>query len=56
VARAERAFSISALGDHTLEVPLEIPRVSGKHTLRASANSGRAKPTLSRRWVTLENR
>jgi hypothetical protein len=54
VARTEREFSLQELGDQSLEVPLQIPVVAGRHTLQASANCGHDQPTLSRRWVTVE--
>jgi hypothetical protein len=54
-AQAERDFSLAALGDQTLEVPLSIPRLSGKYVLKATARQSRTgERTASRRWVTCE--
>ena len=58
VARTAQNFSLPALGDGTVNLQLAIPDVTGKHTLKASAQSrtqGRVPVTLSRRWVTVEN-
>ena len=54
VSRAEQSFSMPALGDQTLEIPLTIPWVSGRHTLKATATPSHGPPTLSRRWVTAD--
>jgi hypothetical protein len=57
LARSERSFALTPLGQGTLELPLDLPHYSGKATLKATAqpeaHSGIGK-TLSRRWVTLE--
>ncbi|HTL57439.1 MAG TPA: glycoside hydrolase family 2 TIM barrel-domain containing protein [Candidatus Limnocylindrales bacterium] len=55
IAQSQRAFSLEALGNQALQIPLAIPHVSGKCTLKAIARpSGREEPTASRRWVTIE--
>ena len=54
VAETETTFSIGALGDQTLQVPLAIPSGHGRHTLKATAlPTGKGGPTCSRRWVEL---
>ncbi len=58
VARTGQEFSLPALSNGTVNLRLAIPNVTGKHTLKASAQSlgqGRVPATLSRRWVTVEN-
>jgi beta-galactosidase len=57
LTKSEKAFQLNTLGDLSLEVPLVIPRVSGKCTLKAVAKpAGNTKigSTVSRRWVTIE--
>jgi hypothetical protein len=55
VAQAQQAFSLPALGDQSLEIPLTIPRISGKCVLKATARpSGKLESTISRRWVSVE--
>jgi beta-galactosidase len=57
VAQADMAFSMAELGDQTLEIPLTIPTVTAKCILKASARAqGDRECTVSRRWVTIENR
>jgi beta-galactosidase len=54
VSSAERSFAVDALGTQSLEIPLEIPRVAGKFTVRAAAKAaGSRTPTVSRRLVTV---
>jgi hypothetical protein len=56
LARAEQPFSMIALGNTAIEIPLEVPGSSGKCVLKASAQPDKASkigPTLSRRWVEL---
>ncbi len=58
-ALSARPFAMEAMGDQSVEVPLEIPSVSGKHILQASAKPSNAKgstahPTVSRRRVNVE--
>jgi len=57
MAEATQKFSMSELGQQTLEIPLAIPSSArGKCTLKASAHAqGGREPTQSRRWVTVEN-
>jgi beta-galactosidase len=54
VSRGEAPFEIGELGQTTVEIPLSVPRVAGKHTLKATAiPTGRHETTVSRRWVTV---
>ena len=56
IAQSQQAFSIEALGNQELQIPVAIPHISGKCTLKAVARpSGREEPTVSRRWVKIEN-
>jgi hypothetical protein len=55
VAQTGRDFSMAALGDQTLEVRLEIPKVLGKCVLKATARqASTGQTTVSRRWVTVQ--
>jgi hypothetical protein len=55
VAESEQDFSMAALGDQTLEIPLEIPKVFGKCFHKATARpADTGETTVSRRWVTLQ--
>jgi len=55
VTQSEQDFSMAALGDQTLEIPLEIPMVLGKCVLKATARqAGTGEKTVSRRWVTVK--
>ncbi len=57
IVRVEQPFHMGALGDTSLEIPLEIPSCSGKCILKATALPDRASkigPTISRRWVTVQ--
>lgn len=53
----EQAFTLPALGDRALDVPLTIPPgLSGRFTLKAIAQAHDptfGQPTQSRRWVTV---
>jgi len=54
----EQPFETDALGNATFSIPLTAPSKAGKYTLKAEAKiSGKdaPKPTISRRWVTIEN-
>ena len=56
LAKAERPFALDPLGNAACEVPLEIPNLPGRCTLKATAKAGDqafGKPTVSRRWVTV---
>jgi beta-galactosidase len=56
VASSEQSFALTDLGDQTLELPLVVPNVSGKFTLKAAARpEGKKEATLSRRWVQISN-
>ena len=57
MARAERPFSMDALGNASLDIPLEIAEGSGKCVLKATAQPGKGTKigaTVSRRWVNLQ--
>ena len=57
LAQAEAPYSMRALGDQTLGIPLEIPATQGKCVLKATAlpeDSG--EKTVSRRWLSIESR
>lgn len=55
VAQSEKVFSMTALGDQTLEIPLEIPKVFGKCVLKATARqAGTNETTVSRRWIAVQ--
>ena len=46
------------MGNATFSIPLEAPLKVGKYVLKAEAKITRKdapKPTISRRWVTIEN-
>ena len=56
LAKAERPFALDPLGNAACEVPLEIPNLPGRCTLKATAKAGDqafGKPTVSRRWLTV---
>ncbi len=56
LARSEKPFSMGALGNAAIEIPLDIPASSGKCVLKATAHPDRATrigPTVSRRWLTV---
>jgi hypothetical protein len=56
LARTERPFSMPALGDQSLDMPLTVPTGAGKCILKATAKPGDgSESTCSRRWVALEN-
>jgi hypothetical protein len=57
VTRAERRFELPAGGDASYELPLSIPALAGKCTLKATATpdgDGQIDATVSRRWVLVE--
>jgi hypothetical protein len=57
LGRVSRRFTIAALGDAAYELPLRIPSATGQCVLKAVAKpqgKGCAAPTISRRWVSLE--
>jgi hypothetical protein len=54
VSRTEQDFSMKEFGDQTLEIPLTLPSVTGKHTLKATAKPAQGESTVSRRWVKVE--
>lgn len=55
VASVSKPFTMEALGDMTLDMPLEAPAgITGKCVLKATAQpEGKEKPTVSRRWVEM---
>ena len=56
LAKAERPFAMDPLGNAAYEMPLEVPNLPGRCTLKATAKAGDkafGKPTVSRRWVTV---
>jgi hypothetical protein len=58
LTHVEQPFEIEALGNATFSIPLSAPSKPGKYTLKAEAEiSGKdaPKPTISRRWVNIEN-
>jgi len=56
VARTEQDFAMMEFGDQSLAIPLAIPSAIGKCTLKATAMPAKGESTVSRRWVTVEQR
>jgi hypothetical protein len=55
VAQAEQLFSMAALGNQTLEIPLTIPKVFGQCLLKATAEPAcGGQTTVSRRRVNIQ--
>jgi hypothetical protein len=55
LARSEHPFAMAGLGDESLELALDIPKVAGKCTLKATAHpNSRGEETMSRRWVRVD--
>jgi hypothetical protein len=54
IAGSLKSFAMESLGSQSLEIPLHIPDLPGKCTLKATARpmSG-SESTVSRRWVTV---
>ena len=53
-ARAQAPFQVAALGQTTLYIDLEVPNTPGDFLLRATADAGNGKPTVSRRRVSVQ--
>ncbi|MGO9254960.1 MAG: hypothetical protein ACLQU1_01460 [Bryobacteraceae bacterium] len=54
VARAQKPFTVGALGQTTLHIDLDVPNTPGDFLLQAKADAGKGQPTLSRRNVAIE--
>jgi hypothetical protein len=54
VARAQQPFTVSALGQTTLDIDLDLPNTPGDFLLQAKADRGKGQPTLSRRHVAIK--
>jgi hypothetical protein len=54
VARAQKPFTVSALGQTTLDIDLDLPNTPGDFLLQAKADRGKGQPTLSRRNVAIK--
>jgi beta-galactosidase len=54
VARAQKPFTVSALGQTTLYIDLDLPNTPGDFLLEAKADTGKGQPTLSRRKVAIK--
>jgi hypothetical protein len=54
VARAQKPFTVSALGQTTLYIDLDLPNTPGDFLLQAKADAGKGQPTLSRRKVAIK--
>jgi len=54
VAQVAQPFSMTELGDQSVELALDIPKITGKCTLKATARpDSRGETTISRRWVSV---
>jgi hypothetical protein len=54
VARAQKPFTVGALGQTTLYIDLDVPHTPGDFLLQAKAEAGKGQPTLSRRNVAIK--
>lgn len=55
VARTETGFHLAGLGQQTLDLEFQMPRVEGKFVLKAAAyKDGNSEPTISRRNLRVE--
>jgi hypothetical protein len=52
-ARATVPFNVASLGQTTLYVDLDVPNTPGAFLLQAAVDTGKGKPTLSRRKVKI---
>jgi hypothetical protein len=54
VARAQKPFTVGALGQTTFDIDLDLPNTPGDFLLQAKADRGKGQPTLSRRNVAIK--
>jgi hypothetical protein len=54
VARAQKPFSVGAVGQTTLYIDLDMPNTPGDFLLQAKADAGKGQPTLTRRNVLIK--
>jgi hypothetical protein len=57
VATAQHPFSLGELGNASYDLPVTMPNVPGKYIIKAATyqdGAPKTKPTLSRRWVTIQ--